>query len=74
MTWEGQLNENAVDRGVIVGSSDLLDELQLCARFRNVDQGADDVGLVDKSDNIPNIPNNKSYLLSGLQLHAHIGT
>jgi 5,10-methylene-tetrahydrofolate dehydrogenase/methenyl tetrahydrofolate cyclohydrolase len=29
MTWEGQLNEYTVDRGVIVGFSDLLDELQL---------------------------------------------
>lgn len=48
VAWEGQLNEDAVNRGVIVGSGDLLDDLQLRARFGNVDQGADDVGLVNK--------------------------
>ena len=34
-----------MDRGVIVGSGDLLNELQLGAGFGNVDQGTDDVGL-----------------------------
>jgi hypothetical protein len=40
------LDEDTVDRGVIIGSGDLLDELQLGAGFGNVDQGTDDVGLV----------------------------
>jgi hypothetical protein len=34
-----------VDRGVIVGSGDLLDELQLSAGFGDINQGTDDVGL-----------------------------
>lgn len=63
-----------MDSGVIVGFGDLLDELQLGARFGNIDHGADDVGLGIRSENASDIPNNESYLLGGLQLHAHIGT
>lgn len=49
MAWDGQLDEDTVDCGVIVGSGDLLDELQLGAGFGDIDQGADNVGLVTVS-------------------------
>ena len=45
VTGEGQLDENTVDGGVIVSLGDLLDELQLGARFGDIDQCADNVGL-----------------------------
>jgi hypothetical protein len=43
--WKGQLNEDAVHRGVIVGLGDFLKELGFDGRLREVDDLADDAGL-----------------------------
>lgn len=43
---ERQLDENAMDRGVIVGLGDLLEDLGLCDVLGEVDNLADDTGLI----------------------------
>jgi hypothetical protein len=74
VTGEGQLNENTVDGRVIVGLGDLLDQLQLGARFGDIDQSADNVGLGTVRQLLMHVIwFRRGYLLSSLQLHAHIG-
>jgi hypothetical protein len=47
MFWEGQLDEDAVDGGVVVVLVDTLEELGFGDVFREVDEFAINVGLVD---------------------------
>lgn len=72
---EGQLDQDAMHAGVIVCLGDLLEKLQLGARFGDIDQGANDVGLAGVREASSKWVSNdkKIYLFSGLKLHAHIG-
>lgn len=69
------MDQDAMHAGVIVCLGDLLEKLQLGARFGDIDQGANDVGLAGVREASSKWVSNdkKIYLFSGLKLHAHIG-